>query len=141
MTPQHKILFEHVHSAGQKFDYFVCGAAGAIFAFAIKNLDRGARSSGFDIIFVVGLLLVGFAFIAGLERIRRVVVMVRLNMEAVQAADRGKELEGRMEPVEEVDEQAFRLFASEKEKVILNKASEAAALYDQKVKAAWDTKH
>jgi hypothetical protein len=84
--PSEELFFSH-REAADKYDYFVCGAIGAVIAYVSQtglNRDHGLLATGIEF---VGVCLLGAAFHFGVKRIELATTMKALNMRSILAKE------------------------------------------------------
>jgi hypothetical protein len=85
-------MFGKAHEAESKFDYFVCGVAGAIFAYIVKDFVPRKFVWGIPTLEPASLCLLAFAFYFGLKRIEASKILNHFNHEALDASERAGEM-------------------------------------------------
>jgi hypothetical protein len=85
-------LFRKGHEAADKFDYFVCTVAGAIFAYDAEHYVPRRLDFSFHSLESVSLLLLALAFYCGLKRIEASRTVTQLNHGLVDCEDKAKQL-------------------------------------------------
>jgi hypothetical protein len=90
-------LYRRGHEAAEKLDYFICGVAGALFACIGQNYKPHKIEFGLTLIEPLALVLLAFAFFAGLKRIEMCNAATHINHEQLKVDEQGKELAKRME--------------------------------------------
>jgi len=85
-------LFRKGHEAADKFDYFVCTVAGAIFAYDAEHYVPRRLDFSFHSLESVSLLLLALAFYCGLKRIEASRTVTQLNHGLVDCEDKAKHL-------------------------------------------------
>ena len=78
--------------ATEGFDYFVCGVAGAIFAYIVKDYSPQRLSLDFSLLTPTSLLLLAASFYMGLNRIENTIVCARLNARKLNASEKAESL-------------------------------------------------
>lgn len=64
-----KTLYQANHEAGQKFEYFVTGAIGAVFAYSVQNYDPQVLAWNPQTLEPIAILCLAVSFFCGLKRI------------------------------------------------------------------------
>lgn len=80
-------LFAHHVEATEKFDYFICGVTGAIFAYVVQHYTPSKLAFSPSVLEPVGLVLLVAAFFVGLKRIEVLVSSRRGNYLIAQAGE------------------------------------------------------
>lgn len=92
MSKEKDTLYKHHYEAEQKYDYFIVGLAGAMFAYIVQTYVPAKIEFSPSVLEPVSLILLGFAFFVGLKRIEQVKVGVRLNHEYLNSKEQAKML-------------------------------------------------
>src|SRR5688572_20911760 len=87
-----KELYSKQHEAGLKFDYFVCGVAGAIFAYISQNYAPQKLALDFPLLEPISLLLIAAAFYFGIKRLEAARTLVTMNHQVADCEDKAKKL-------------------------------------------------
>jgi hypothetical protein len=91
-TPHHTMrsieLFGITQQSSEKFDYFVCGVAGALFAYIGEHYTPQRFEIGISLLDPSALLFLAGAFFVGLKQIETVIVMRRINFKIVDSSER-----------------------------------------------------
>lgn len=90
-------IYKKGHEAADKFDYFVCTVAGAIFAYDAEHYTPKHFGFDFYLLEPISLLLLAMAFVFGLKRIESVRTTTLLNHNMVDCTLRAKELSQMLE--------------------------------------------
>jgi len=80
----------------QKFDYFVCGVAGALFAYIGQTYTPHKIELSISLFEPASLILLALAFFAGLHRIQTVNVISRINHKVLRAHEEAARLTEQM---------------------------------------------
>ena len=85
-------VFGMRQKAAEAFDYFVCGVAGAIFTYIVK--DYSAQKLAFDAsaLHPVALLFLGASFFAGLKRIETAIRCASYDIMRLRAIEKADDL-------------------------------------------------
>lgn len=92
MSQQSVHLIGKTHESETKFDYFVCGLAGAIFAYILKDYAPRRIDFGISMLEPMALLFLSFAFFMGLKRIESTKMLNLLNYEFLDASEKAGEM-------------------------------------------------
>jgi hypothetical protein len=85
-------LFRKGHEAADKFDYFVCTVAGAIFAYSAQHYSPRRLDFDWPLLEPISLLLLALAFYFGLKRIEASRTVTQINHSVVDCEDKAKQL-------------------------------------------------
>jgi hypothetical protein len=88
MSERSIIAFEGYREGIQKFDYFVSGLTGAIFAYVAQTYSPKQLGFGASSIEPLALVLLAISFFIGLKRIESSNVMMRVNHEMLDASEK-----------------------------------------------------
>ena len=84
--------FAAQQKATETFDYFVCGVAGAIFAYIVKDYSPQKLAWDWSLLTPAALMLLAFSFFAGLKRIEATAGCARINAVQLDASERATHL-------------------------------------------------
>jgi hypothetical protein len=87
MSDEGKLLFERTHKALEKFDYYLCTVAGALFAYIVQTSTSHRLDNFFSIFQTVSLLLLAASFCCGIKRIQTANMVTRLDYEYLEARE------------------------------------------------------
>jgi hypothetical protein len=85
-------IFGNAQESSEKFDYFVCGVAGALFAYIGENYHPLKFGCGISLLEPVALLLLAASFFVGLKHIETGIAIKRINYQLLVAAERSGQL-------------------------------------------------
>lgn len=94
-------LYRRGHEAAEKLDYFICGVAGAIFAYLGQGYKPHKIELSLTLIEPLALALLAGAFFAGIKRIEMCNAATHINHEQLKVDEQNKELLKLMEDSEE----------------------------------------
>lgn len=78
--------------AGEKFDYFICGVLGALFAYEAQHYAPHKLAIDCSLVELASIILLALAFFCGLKRIATSGHAARLNHTLVDAKDKAKQI-------------------------------------------------
>jgi hypothetical protein len=81
-------LFHKAQEADEKFDYFLCGVAGALFAYVGQNYNAQRIGWNVSLFEPLALLFLVSSFIAGLKRIETVMLVKRDNAQMLDCSEK-----------------------------------------------------
>jgi hypothetical protein len=87
MSDEGKLLFDRTHKALEKFDYYLCTVAGALFAYIVQTSPPQRLDNFFSIFQTVSLLLLAASFCCGIKRIQTANLVTRLDYEYLEARE------------------------------------------------------
>ena len=85
MTDESKLLFERGHQSIEKFNYFLCTVAGALFAYIAQTYTPQKLDNFFSVLQTISLLLLAVSFCCGIIRIQTANMITRLDYEYLEA--------------------------------------------------------
>jgi len=89
---RHSIKFvQEQQKAADTFDYFVCGVAGAIFAFIIKDYTPQRMQFDWSLLTLLSLILLAMTFFVGLKRIECTLLCRRFDALKLDAEEKAKD--------------------------------------------------
>ena len=80
-------VFKSYEEGEDKFDYFVCGVAGALFTYVGQTYTPQKLTHWFNAFEPIALLLLATSFFVGLRRIEAVLTMKRINHKFLHASE------------------------------------------------------
>ena len=80
--------FEYHREGAQRFDYFIAGLTGAVFAYLVQNYVPSKLDFNPHLFDLIGLISLIISFYLGLKRIEMSVVGMRLNTEMLDASEK-----------------------------------------------------
>lgn len=86
--------FERSSKAQIKFDYFMCGVAGALFAYIAQTYAPQKLDNCFSILQTASLLMLAISFYCGIKRIQTTNAVLRLNYKTFNANDVAENITG-----------------------------------------------
>lgn len=92
MTLRSIKMFGKYQQSSGKFDYFVCGVAGALFAYIGQHYSPQKLEFGVSALEPASLLFLATAFFVGLKQIEMDIVIKRINFLMLDAAERAGKL-------------------------------------------------
>ena len=84
--------FDAQHKAAHQFDYFVCGVAGAIFAYIVKDYSPHKLAFDLSILTPAALVCLAGSFFAGLKRIESTIAAMRFNAAQLNLSEKAGHL-------------------------------------------------
>ena len=87
MSTRSTELFYRLHESAEKFDYFVCGVSGALFAYIGQNYHPQKLEIGISLYEPISLLFLAGAFFVGLMHVERVVLNRYINFQMLHAGE------------------------------------------------------
>lgn len=81
-------LFSKEHAASEKFDYFICSVAGALFAYIAQNYQPHKLDSWYHCLMPAALLSLTLSFLFGAWLIKKGIEITKINKECVAAIER-----------------------------------------------------
>jgi hypothetical protein len=87
MSDRSTDIYGLAHASIEKFDYFICGVTGALFAYLSQTYQPHKIEDAFSILQISSLLLLAASFYAGMKRIQFFILMTRINHEALSASE------------------------------------------------------
>jgi hypothetical protein len=97
-------IFGRAQASSEKFDYFVCGVAGTLFAYIAQTYQPERLNLGTSSLEPISLVLLGLAFYFGIKQIEVSVAIKKLNFQSLNAAENVEKLAGglrqQVDPVE-----------------------------------------
>jgi hypothetical protein len=89
MSEQRSLIAHGQYQAAQdKFEYFLCGVAGALFAYIGQHYAPHKLGLNAPTVELLSLGLLGASFVAGVLRIERIVLTQRINHVMLDAAEK-----------------------------------------------------
>lgn len=85
-------MFGKSHEAGEKFDYFICGVSGALFAYIGQTYIPHKIDLSPSLLEPVSLIFLAVSFFSGLKRIETVNVCSRINHKILECSERAGNL-------------------------------------------------
>ena len=85
-------VYRRSHEAAEKLDYFICGVAGALFAYIGQNYIPRKLEFGISLLEPLALIFLAGAFFAGLKRIEVCSAQTSINHDQLKLNDEAKEL-------------------------------------------------
>lgn len=93
MTDQRSmVVFQNLSAERQKFDYFITGLTGTLFAYIVQTYTPQKLSLAASSAEPIALILLMLSFFFGLKRIEIAMVAMRLNHKSLDAAEKAGEL-------------------------------------------------
>jgi hypothetical protein len=80
--------FGQMQESSEKFDYFVCGVAGALFAYIGQSYHPQKLVFGISVLEPISLLMLAASFFVGLKHLEMVLVVRRINFLRLDAAEK-----------------------------------------------------
>jgi hypothetical protein len=87
MSDRSSDIYGMAHASIEKFDYFICGVTGALFAYLSQTYQPHKIEDAFSILQISSLLLLAVSFYAGIKRIQFFILMTRINHEFLSASE------------------------------------------------------
>jgi hypothetical protein len=84
-------VYDLVHAAEVKFDYFVCSVSGALFAYIAQTYAPQKIELGIPILMPLSLIFLAASFYCGLRRIEKSKVLTKINYSMLDAAEKAGE--------------------------------------------------
>jgi hypothetical protein len=84
-------VYELMHAAEVKFDYFVCGVSGALFAYIAQTYSPQKIELGVSLLMPLSLIFLAGSFYCGLKRIEKSNVLTKINYSMLNAAEKAGE--------------------------------------------------
>jgi hypothetical protein len=81
-------LFGITQKSSERFDYFVCGVAGALFAYIGEHYEPHKLEFGFSLLEPISLVMLACSFFVGLKQIETVIVQRRINYKILDVSER-----------------------------------------------------
>jgi len=81
-------VYGMTHAATEKFEYFICGVTGAIFAYITQTYQPQKLDNIFSVIQTVALVILAVSFFAGIRRIQLFNLKTRLNHALLEASEK-----------------------------------------------------
>ena len=92
VSPETLSIYKKAIEAADKFDYFVCTVAGAIFAYSAQHYSPRRLDFDWPLLEPISLLLLALAFYFGLKRIEASRTVTQINHGLVDSEDKAKQL-------------------------------------------------
>jgi hypothetical protein len=89
---QSHLVFQSASEGQQKFDYFITGLNGAIFAYLVQAFEPERFGWNTATLEALALILLAISFFIGLKRLESVVVLMNLNHEFLAASEKAGQI-------------------------------------------------
>ncbi len=112
MNGQSYDLFSKEHEADQKFQYYFCTIAGALFAYVVQNYKPHKFDSVYFLLIPLAMLLLTVCFLFGLWLIHKSKIITKLNKEGVSYFEENQNIMTKLSETDKVTNRPYETFTN-----------------------------